>query len=85
MDMRKVIDVYAAATACGPGPIMTLFLRSELPKALYEWKTENKQTNPVTSLSCAIMLITRVSSLSTMSAPLRMTAKKLGQTNVRAV
>ncbi|TCD46792.1 class 1b ribonucleoside-diphosphate reductase subunit alpha [Streptococcus sp. X16XC17] len=45
MDMRKVIDVYAAATEhVDQGLSLTLFLRSELPKELYEWKTENKQT-----------------------------------------
>jgi len=45
MDMRKVIDVYAAATEhVDQGLSLTLFLRSELPKEIYEWKTENKQT-----------------------------------------
>lgn len=45
MDMRKVIDVYAAATEhVDQGLSMTLFLRSELPMSLYEWKNENKQT-----------------------------------------
>lgn len=45
MDMRKVIDVYAAATEhVDQGLSLTLFLRSELPMELYEWKTENKQT-----------------------------------------
>ncbi|MBA2796038.1 class 1b ribonucleoside-diphosphate reductase subunit alpha [Streptococcus porcinus] len=45
MDMRKVIDVYAAATQhVDQGLSLTLFLRSELPKEIYEWKTESKQT-----------------------------------------
>ncbi|MFC3927918.1 class 1b ribonucleoside-diphosphate reductase subunit alpha [Streptococcus caprae] len=45
MDMRKVIDVYAAATEhVDQGLSMTLFLRSEMPAGLYEWKTESKQT-----------------------------------------
>ena len=45
MDMRKVIDVYTAATEhVDQGLSLTLFLRSELPKEIYEWKTENKQT-----------------------------------------
>ncbi|EFQ58143.1 class 1b ribonucleoside-diphosphate reductase subunit alpha [Streptococcus downei] len=45
MDMRKVIDVYAAATEhVDQGLSMTLFMRSELPQELYEWKTESKQT-----------------------------------------
>ncbi|MDY3823702.1 class 1b ribonucleoside-diphosphate reductase subunit alpha [Streptococcus sp.] len=45
MDMRKVIDVYAAATEhVDQGLSMTLFMRSEIPEGLYEWKTESKQT-----------------------------------------
>ncbi|MGT2844086.1 class 1b ribonucleoside-diphosphate reductase subunit alpha [Streptococcus hongkongensis] len=45
MDMRKVIDVYAAATQhVDQGLSLTLFLRSELPMELYEWKSESKQT-----------------------------------------
>lgn len=45
MDMRKVIDVYAAATEhVDQGLSMTLFMRSEIPMGLYEWKTESKQT-----------------------------------------
>lgn len=45
MDMRKVIDVYAAATEhVDQGLSMTLFMRSEIPQGLYEWKKEHKQT-----------------------------------------
>lgn len=45
MDMRKVIDVYAAATEhVDQGLSMTLFLRSDIPQGIYEWKTETKQT-----------------------------------------
>ncbi|HCM90364.1 MULTISPECIES: class 1b ribonucleoside-diphosphate reductase subunit alpha [Vagococcus] len=46
MDMRKVIDVYATAQKhVDQGMSMTLFMRSEMPEGLYEWKTEtNKQT-----------------------------------------
>lgn len=45
MDMRKMIDVYAAATEhVDQGLSMTLFMRSEIPMGLYEWKTESKQT-----------------------------------------
>lgn len=45
MDMRKVIDVYAAATEhVDQGLSLTLFLRSEIPEGLYEWKTQTKQT-----------------------------------------
>ena len=39
MDMRKVIDVYAAAQKhVDQGMSLTLFLRSEIPEGLYEWK-----------------------------------------------
>lgn len=46
MDMRKVIDVYAAAQKhIDQGMSLTLFMRSEIPAGLYEWKTDtNKQT-----------------------------------------
>ncbi|MDR0298361.1 MAG: class 1b ribonucleoside-diphosphate reductase subunit alpha [Streptococcaceae bacterium] len=44
-DMRKVIDVYAAATEhVDQGLSLTLFLRSEIPDGLYDWKTSHKQT-----------------------------------------
>lgn len=45
MDMRKVIDVYAAATQhIDQGLSLTLFMRSDIPLGLYEWKKERKQT-----------------------------------------
>jgi ribonucleoside-diphosphate reductase alpha chain len=45
MDMRKVIDVYAAATRhVDQGLSMTLFMRSDIPRGIYEWKTDTKQT-----------------------------------------
>ncbi|NKC68952.1 class 1b ribonucleoside-diphosphate reductase subunit alpha [Vagococcus fluvialis] len=46
MDMRKVIDVYATAQKhVDQGMSMTLFMRSEMPEGLYEWKKDtNKQT-----------------------------------------
>ena len=46
MDMRKVIDVYAAATEhVDQGLSLTLFMRSEIPAGLYEWKgNDTKQT-----------------------------------------
>ena len=60
MDMRKVIDVYAAATEhVDQGLSLTLFLRSELPKEIYEWKTENKQNELVTFLSFVTTPLTR--------------------------
>ncbi|QIL45776.1 class 1b ribonucleoside-diphosphate reductase subunit alpha [Vagococcus coleopterorum] len=46
MDMRKVIDVYATAQQhIDQGMSLTLFMRSDIPEGLYEWKTETtKQT-----------------------------------------
>lgn len=45
MDMRKVIDVYATAQQhIDQGMSLTLFLRSNIPDGLYEWKTSSKQT-----------------------------------------
>ncbi len=47
MDMRKVIDVYAAAQKhIDQGMSLTIFLRSEIPEGLYEWKNgrTTKQT-----------------------------------------
>ncbi|WP_265458255.1 class 1b ribonucleoside-diphosphate reductase subunit alpha [Enterococcus sp. HY326] len=45
MDMRKVIDVYATAQQhVDQGMSMTLFMRSDIPRGLYEWKTNTKQT-----------------------------------------
>ncbi|GFH41992.1 ribonucleoside-diphosphate reductase [Lactococcus hodotermopsidis] len=45
MDMRRVIDVYAAATRhVDQGLSLTLFMRSEIPLGIYDWKTDTKQT-----------------------------------------
>lgn len=45
MDMRKVIDVYATAQQhVDQGMSLTLFMRSEIPKGLYEWKDGTKQS-----------------------------------------
>ena len=45
MDMRKVIDVYATAQQhVDQGMSLTLFMRSEIPFGLYEWKENTKQT-----------------------------------------
>lgn len=46
-DMRKVIDVYAAAQQhIDQGMSLTLFMQSKIPEGLYEWKEgrTNKQT-----------------------------------------
>lgn len=48
MDQRKIIDVYAAAQKhIDQGMSLTLFMRSELPEGLYEWK-KGKTTNMTT-------------------------------------
>lgn len=47
IDMRRVIDVYAAAQKhVDQGMSMTLFMRSEIPDGLYPWKKagDNKMT-----------------------------------------
>ncbi|MDT2832223.1 class 1b ribonucleoside-diphosphate reductase subunit alpha [Vagococcus carniphilus] len=46
MDMRKVIDVYATAQKhIDQGMSLTLFMRSDIPEGLYEWKKDTtKQT-----------------------------------------
>lgn len=47
-DMRKVIDVYATAQYhVDQGMSLTLFMRSEIPEGLYEWK--NGKTNKMTT------------------------------------
>lgn len=54
MDMRKVIDVYAAAQKhIDQGMSLTLFLRSVLPSGIYEWKegrTEKQTTRDLNIL-----------------------------------
>lgn len=48
MDMRKVIDVYAAAQKhVDQGMSLTLFMRSVIPEGLYEWK-EGRSTKQTT-------------------------------------
>lgn len=44
-DMRKVVDIYAAAQQhIDQGMSLTLFIRSTIPEGLYEWKHEPEQT-----------------------------------------
>lgn len=53
MDMRKVIDVYAAAQQhIDQGMSLTLFMRSTIPDGLYEWKkaTEKQTTRDLSIL-----------------------------------
>jgi ribonucleoside-diphosphate reductase alpha chain len=42
IDQRKIIDTYAVAQKhIDQGMSLTLFMRSELPQGLYEWKKES--------------------------------------------
>jgi len=54
IDMRKVIDIYATAQKhIDQGMSLTLFMRSELPEGMYEWK-ENR-TNKMTTRDLNIL------------------------------
>lgn len=53
-DMRRVIDVYAAAQKhIDQGMSLTLFMRSDLPSAMYEWKVG--RTNKMTTRDLNIL------------------------------
>lgn len=54
IDMRKVIDIYAAAQKhIDQGMSMTLFMRSTIPAGLYEWK--NGRTDKMTTRDLNIL------------------------------
>lgn len=54
IDMRKVIDVYAAAQEhVDQGMSLTLFMRSTIPEGLYEWK--NGRTDKMTTRDLNIL------------------------------
>ena len=54
IDMRKVIDVYATAQKhIDQGMSLTLFMRSEIPEGVYEWK--NGRTNKMTTRDLNIL------------------------------
>ncbi|GMA69698.1 hypothetical protein GCM10025879_09440 [Leuconostoc litchii] len=54
IDMRKVIDVYAAAQEhIDQGMALTLFMRSTLPEHLYEWK--DNRTAKMTTRDLSIL------------------------------
>ncbi|CAH1853939.1 class 1b ribonucleoside-diphosphate reductase subunit alpha [Convivina intestini] len=53
-DMRKVIDIYAAAQEhVDQGMSLTLFMRSTIPTGLYEWK--DGRTNKMTTRDLSIL------------------------------
>lgn len=54
IDMRKVIDVYATAQQhIDQGMSLTLFMRSDIPEGMYEWK--NGRTNNMTTRDLNIL------------------------------
>ncbi|KRM58412.1 hypothetical protein C5L31_000233 [Secundilactobacillus malefermentans] len=54
MDMRKVINVYAASQKhVDQGMSLTLFMRSTIPEGLYEWK--NGRTDKMTTRDLSIL------------------------------
>ncbi|RRG11606.1 MAG: class 1b ribonucleoside-diphosphate reductase subunit alpha [Lactobacillus sp.] len=54
MDMRKVIDIYAAAQVhVDQGMALPLFMRSTIPEGLYEWK--NGRTDKMTTRDLNIL------------------------------
>ena len=54
IDMRKMIDIYATAQKhIDQGMSLTLFMRSEIPEGLYEWK--NGRTNKMTTRDLNIL------------------------------
>lgn len=54
IDMRRVIDIYVAAQKhIDQGMSLTLFMRSELPEGMYEWKAG--RTNKMTTRDLNIL------------------------------
>ncbi|MFZ1668560.1 MAG: ribonucleotide-diphosphate reductase subunit alpha, partial [Trichococcus flocculiformis] len=54
IDMRRVIDIYVAAQKhIDQGMSLTLFMRSELPEGMYEWK--EGRTNKMTTRDLNIL------------------------------
>ncbi len=54
IDMRKVVDVYAAAQKhIDQGMSLTLFMRSDIPEGMYEWK--NGRTSKLTTRDLNIL------------------------------
>ena len=56
IDQRKIIDTYATAQKhVDQGLSMTLFLRSELPEGMYEWKTDSEHPIKKTTRDLSIL------------------------------
>jgi len=56
MDQRKIIDTYATAQKhVDQGLSMTLFMRSELPEGMYEWKVGSEYPTKKTTRDLSIL------------------------------
>ncbi|MFS0905869.1 class 1b ribonucleoside-diphosphate reductase subunit alpha [Priestia aryabhattai] len=56
IDQRKIIDIYATAQKhVDQGLSMTLFLRSELPEGMYEWKVDSEFPTKKTTRDLSIL------------------------------
>lgn len=56
IDQRKIIDTYAVASKhVDQGLSMTLFMRSELPEGMYEWKKDSKYPTKKTTRDLNIL------------------------------
>jgi ribonucleoside-diphosphate reductase alpha chain len=56
IDQRKIIDTYAAAQKhVDQGLSMTLFMRSELPEGMYEWKVNSEYPTEKTTRDLSIL------------------------------
>ena len=56
IDQRKIIDVYATALKhIDQGASMTLFLRTEFPEGMYEWKVGSEYPTKKTTRDLNIL------------------------------
>lgn len=56
IDQRKIIDTYAVAGKhIDQGASMTLFMRTELPEGMYEWKVNSKYPTKKTTRDLNIL------------------------------
>ncbi len=56
IDQRRIIDTYAVAGKhVDQGLSMTLFLRSELPEGMYEWKVDSEHPTKKTTRDLSIL------------------------------
>lgn len=56
IDQRRIIDIYATAGRhIDQGASMTLFMRSELPEGMYEWKIDSEYPTTKTTRDLSIL------------------------------